>query len=335
MLSIEHPWLALLVVLPMLIRLLPAHREARASVRAPFFDEVVRQLGRRPEAGAVELRKNRAQLLLAPLVWVLVIAALMRPQWVGEPIVEIESARDLMLVVDLSGSMDTADFTASDGARLTRLGAVKAVLADFATQRQTDRLGLIVFGDAAFVQVPFTLDHEVFLQLLEETTVGMAGPRTMLGDALGLAVKAFDASEADTRTVVLLTDGNDTGSKVPPAKAARLAAERGLTVYVIGVGDPAATGEAPLDEAVLGEIADLTGGVYFRAEDRDGLAGVSRRIDKLEPLEYESTSFRPKWELYPWPLAAALALILVYHLAMAARTLLTRTPDRPTVGKAV
>jgi len=141
----------------------------------------------------------------------------------------------------------------------------------------------------------------------------------MLGDALGLAVKAFVASEAEQKTAVLLTDGNDTGSRVPPTKAADLAARAGLTVHVIGVGDPAAAGEAPLDEKTLRHIATATGGEFFTAGDRTALTDVSERIDRLEPLEYDATSYRPTFELYHWPLGAALLLAVGFHLAMAAR----------------
>lgn len=315
MLQVGHPWLALLLPVPLLIRwLLPRYSETRESVRAPFFAELARQLGAEPTRQAVVLRPNVAQKLLLPLCWLLLLAALVRPQWVGEPISKIESARDLMLLVDLSGSMEVTDFITDEGERIGRLAAVKRVLSDFVARRETDRLGLIVFGNAAFVQVPFTLDHVVFLELLDEVQVGMAGPQTMLGDALGLAVKAFDASDADQRTVVLLTDGNDTGSKVPPAKAAELAGRRGLTVHVIGVGDPSSVGEQPLDEATLRAITDATGGRFFRAENRVRLEVVYQEIDALEPLEYETLSYRPTFELYHWPLGAFLVTVLGYHV---------------------
>jgi Ca-activated chloride channel family protein len=328
-LTLAHPWLFLLLPLPLLMRwLLPAHREERTSVRAPFFDQLARQTGLRPSPGAVVLRRTLAQKILLPLCWLLLVAAAVQPQWVGEPIEQIESARDLMLVVDLSGSMEIRDFVGADGDRVDRLTAVKGVLRDFVARRETDRLGLVVFGNAAFVQVPFTLDHAVFLELLDEVQVGMAGPQTMLGDALGLAIKAFDASDADQRTVILLTDGNDTGSGVPPVKAAELAAQRGLTVHVIGVGDPAAAGEAPLDEATLGGIADATGGRFFRAEDRSGLDIVYAEIDALEPLDFETVSFRPTFELYFWPLGAFLVLALAYHLVAAGRTGLVAMRNR-------
>lgn len=334
MLTFEHPWLFLLLPLPLLVRfVLSAYREGKESVRAPFFEELARQAEITPSSGAVVLRRNLGQWILLPLCWILVVSALARPQWVGEPIVEIESARDLMLAVDLSGSMETADFVDDEGNRVDRLTAVKSVLEDFVAQRKTDRLGLILFGNAAFLQVPFTLDHEVFLGLLDEAQIGMAGPQTMMGDALGLAIKAFQASEAEQRTLLLLTDGNDTGSKVPPAKAAEIAAQHEITIYTIGVGDPEAAGEAPLDEATLREISRLTGGRFFRANDREQLEGVYRELDLLEPLDYESTSYRPKDELYFWPIIAVLVLILGYHGVMGIWMLALGWAKNPTSRK--
>ena len=325
MLQLAHPWLLLLLPLPFLVRLLPAFAESKEAVRAPFFDRLVEQTGQRPSAGAVVLRRNLGQRLLLPLAWLLVVLAVARPQWVGEPIEKIESARDLMLVVDLSTSMETKDFVDQEGQTIDRLSGVKSVLRDFVEARGTDRLGLIVFGQAAFLQVPFTLDHEVFQELLDELQIGMAGPRTMIGDAIGLAIRAFEASEAEERLAILLTDGNDTESKVPPPKAADLAAAAGITLYAIGVGDPAGAGEAPLDEDALRAVAETTGGRFFRAEDRADLAEVYREIDALEPLEFEAFSYRPTFELYHWPLGGLVAVTLAYHLAMAAGTLRRRT----------
>jgi len=320
MLIFAHLQFFLLLPFPLLLRvLLPFYREEKESVRAPFFDEIASAAGLTPSGGAVVLRRNPGQWIILSLCWFLVVAALARPQWVGEPIEEIQSARDLMLAVDLSGSMETADFVDEEGNRVDRLTAVKMVLRDFVAQRETDRLGLILFGNAAFLQVPFTLDHEVFLSLLDEAQIGMAGPQTMIGDALGLAIKAYEASEAEQRTLILLTDGNDTGSKVPPAKAAEIAAQHEITIYSIGVGDPAAAGEAPLDEATLRMISEITGGRFFQANDREELEDVYRELDQLEPLDFESTSFRPTDELYFWPVIAMLLLVLGYHGGMGFR----------------
>lgn len=317
MFEFAYPWLLILLPAPLLVRwLVPAYREQKESVRTPFFQELAEQAGLKPSSGAVILQRNIGQRVLLPLAWILLVVAVARPQWVGEPITQIESARDLMLAVDLSGSMETTDFVDPDGNRIDRLSAVKLVLEDFVAKRETDRLGLVLFGNAAFLQVPFTLDHDVFLQLLGEAQIGMAGPQTMIGDAIGLAIKAFDASEADQRVLILLTDGNDTGSRVPPPKAADIAAQNDITIYTIGVGDPASAGEAPLDEQSLRQIAETTGGQFFRANDLEELDEVYRQLDELEPLEFESYSYRPRFELYQWLVLAFLVQTLAYHLIM-------------------
>jgi Ca-activated chloride channel family protein len=319
MFELAYPWLLGLLPAPLLVWwLLPAYREPRESVRTPFFEELSDQAGLKPSAGAVTLQRNIGQKLLLPLTWALIVVAVARPQWVDDPITQIESARDLMLAVDLSGSMETEDFVDPEGARIDRLAAVKLVLEDFVSKRETDRLGLVLFGNAAFIQVPFTLDHEVFLQLLDEAQIGMAGPQTMIGDAIGLAIKAFESSEADQRVLILLTDGNDTGSRVPPPKAAEIASQNEITIYTIGVGDPASAGEAPLDEETLKQIASTTEGRYFRANDLEQLDQVYTQLDELEPLDFETYSYRPRFELYQWAVGAYLILILAYHLGVGA-----------------
>ena len=321
MFELAYPWVLLLLPAPLLVRwLVPHYRQRKESVRAPFFRELAEQAGLQPSPGAVILQRNLWQKMLLPVAWLLLVVAAARPQWVGEPITQIESARDLMLAVDLSGSMETTDFVDPEGNELDRLSAVKWVLEDFVSKRETDRLGLVLFGNAAFLQVPFTLDHDVFVELLKEAQIGMAGPQTMIGDAIGLAIKAFEASEADQRVLILLTDGNDTGSRVPPPKAADIAAQNDITIYTIGVGDPAAAGEAPPDEQSLRQIAERTGGQYFRANDLDQLDEVYRQLDQLEPLEFESYSYRPRYELFQWAVEAFLVLMLTYHLGMGAWT---------------
>lgn len=144
----------------------------------------------------------------------------------------------------------------------------------------------------------------------------MAGPQTMLGDAIGLTIKVFEASEAEDRVLVLLTDGNDTGSKVPPKKAAEIAAQNDITVHTIAVGDPRAVGEAEMNLDALKAIADATGGSFFAADDREALEDIYRQIDALTPEEIETTSYRPTRPLFHWPLGIVIALVLVYHVLM-------------------
>jgi Ca-activated chloride channel family protein len=315
----DLPWLFVLLPAPLLVWwLLPAYRERQESVRVPFFEKIATVTGVEPSRGGVQLRRNVLQGLIAPLVWALIVTALARPQYVEPPIEKIESARDLMLAVDLSGSMDTPDMLDAEGQRIQRLDAVKFVLDDFISRREGDRLAVIVFGNQAFLQAPFTLDHDLVRALLEQTRPRLAGPQTMIGDAIGLTIKTFESSQARDRVLVLLTDGNDSGSKVPPRKAAEIAAGKDITIHTVAVGDPSSSGEAEMDLETLEAIANVTGGTAFRADDREQLEEIYRRIDALTPIDIETVSYRPTRPLYHWPLGAAVVLTLLYQLIMGA-----------------
>jgi Ca-activated chloride channel family protein len=316
MLTFDAPWLFLLLPLPLLIHfVLPAHQEQQRALQAPFFDKLVELTGRTPGKGAVIMRAPWYHTIVQSIGWVLLVTALANPQWVGDPIVKIESARDLMLAVDLSGSMEARDFTDAQGNRIDRLEAVKEVLDDFIARREGDRIGLILFGAAPFLQVPFTQDHDTCRILLDEARIGMAGPHTMLGDAIGLGIKLFENSDSENKVLILLTDGNDTGSKVPPGEAASIAAERGITIYTIAMGDPTTVGEEALDIEALERIAQVSGGRFFIANDRQALEGIYEKLDEIEPEQFESLSYRPKKPLYHWPLGLAAVLVLVYQLS--------------------
>jgi len=329
MFELASPWLLALLPAPILVWwLLPPYRERKASVRTPFFSELAGRLGQTPSQGAVVLRKNLFQKLLAPLVWALIVLALAQPQLVEPPIEKTESARDLLLAVDLSGSMDARDFVDRDGDRIDRLEAVKQVLDDFISRREGDRIGIIVFGNSAHLQVPFTLDHDICRQLLDQTRVRMVGPRTAIGDAIGLAIKLFEESGAEERVLILLTDGNDTGSKVPPTKAAEIAAEREITVHTVGIGDPATGGQDIVDLDELERIAATTGGRSFLAVDRDELEGIYAELDRIEERQFETQSYRPRRPLFHYPVGAAVLLMLGYHLLMFLSTLTRGKAER-------
>ncbi|MDH4040072.1 MAG: VWA domain-containing protein [Gammaproteobacteria bacterium] len=313
MIELAHPWALALLALPLLMRLLPAYRESRDSVRVPFFNKLVELSEQRPETGAMVLRRDRAQHFLVNFMWLCLVLAAAKPEWIGPPIEQQKSGRDLMIAVDLSGSMATADFTLPDGSTVDRLEAVKYVLATLGDQRASDRLGLIVFGNAPYLQSPFTEDHKVWAQLLAETEIGMAGQSTAFGDAIGLAIKLFLESDSDNRVLIILTDGNDTGSMVPPVDAATVAASHGIRIYTIAIGDPASVGEEALDTATLQRVSELTGGRYFQAFDRLELAKAYEAISELEPELYETISFRPRQSLHWVPVGVALLLYLCYH----------------------
>jgi Ca-activated chloride channel family protein len=322
-LQLAHPLLLLLLPLPWLVaRVLPPHRSRVVAVKVPFLDRLSELMGTTPGRGAEQTHPPRLQRLLSTLLWLLVLLAMARPQWLEEPVVKTLPMRDLLVAVDLSGSMETEDFSDAKGRTIDRLSAVKQVLGEFLDRRVDDRIALLVFGSAAFVQVPFTEDNEVIAQLLEEATVRMAGPRTMMGDAIGLAITLFDRSEVDERMMILLTDGNDTGSQIPPQRAAEIARDKQVVVHTIGVGDPSAAGEEALDDEALRLVAETTGGRYFYAADRAELESVYAELDRLTPRAVETVTHRPQRDLFFWPLGSALVLSLVYHASAALKRLL-------------
>ena len=313
MLDWAHPWALLLLLLPLAMRLLPAYKERRDSVKVPFFNTLLKLSDAQPQTGASELKRSRIQLALVILTWMCLVAAAAKPQWTGQPIEQQKSGRDLMVAVDLSGSMETEDFTLPSGDKVDRLQAVKYVLAELAQQRPSDRLGLIVFGSAAFLQAPFTDDHLVWETLLSETEIGMAGQSTVFGDAIGLSIKVFAEGGADNRVLILLTDGNDTGSLVPPIDAAKVAAANDIRIYTIAIGDPNTAGEEALDIETLERVSQVTGGKTFQALNREELRSAYQAIGELEPELYQTLRFSPIISLHQLPIALAVCLYCLYH----------------------
>ncbi|WP_146345298.1 VWA domain-containing protein [Phaeobacter marinintestinus] len=328
MLSFAVPWVALLLPLPWLVwRFAPPHHDRTSATRIPFFRMVTQAAGVEGRKGAVVLSRGRIQMAIAIAVWVLLVAALARPERLGDPIVIETAARDVVLALDISGSMDQRDFKGADGENHQRLDAVKHVMRQFIADRDGDRMALIVFGTRAFVQAPFTEDLQSLDGFLDQTEVGMAGPNTALGDAIGLAIRTFDSSEVDQRLMILLSDGADTSSRVTPVNAASIAKDKGVTIYTIGVGDPDASGEDKVDLETLKDIADRTGGSFFFADEEQALTEVYARIDEQNPRQVETTSYRPAESLTFIPLAVALILLLggVAAMHLTARKSKART----------
>lgn len=303
-----HLWALLALPLPLVAFLaLPRAQAVEGpALRVPFF--AVLMAGQEPGATG-----RRGLFWLGLLIWCLLVSAAARPQWIGEPLPLPLAGRDLMLAVDISGSMVEEDMVI--GARVTdRLTAVKAVAGDFIERREGDRIGLILFGQQAYLQTPLTFDRETARTLLFEAAIGLAGRETAIGDAIGLAVKRLRDQPADQRVLILLTDGANTAGHIAPDKAAELAAEAGIRIYTIGIGaDPRgpfgmSLGRNPLDETTLKAIAERTGGRYFRARNLRELQSIYALLDELEPVESEEQGFRPVEELFAWPLAAALLL---------------------------
>ncbi len=318
MLTFAFPWIFLLLPLPLLVYFfLPPRRQFPLAVRVPFGDRIEAASADKSVAG----KSTRNLGVLAPplLIWLLVVGAMSRPQWLEEAVSRDLPTRDLLLLVDLSASMRQEDFTNSQGAKVDRLQAVKEVLGDFLVRRQGDRVGLVVFGNAPFLQAPFSTDLNLSRRLLDETAIGMAGPRTAFGDAIGLGVSLFEKSDAPAKTIIALTDGNDTASQVPPIEAARVASARGIHIHTVAIGDPTTAGEDRLDEAALRGVAETSGGSYFFAGDRRQLAGIYEQLDKIETRKVKVVSHRPRRDLFHWPLLAALLLSLGEKMGMAWR----------------
>ncbi|MDX1082806.1 VWA domain-containing protein [Sinorhizobium medicae] len=314
---LDHPWLLLLLPAPLFVWwLLPPYREQTPAVRIPFFEDITRAAGIGPTEGSVVPRANLLQKIIAPICWLLVLTALARPQFVEPPIEKTEPQRDLMLALDLSQSMDTRDFSDPQGNLQARVDAVKTVVADFVDRRPYDRLGLVAFGDAPYPLVPFTMDHATVRSMLTGALPGMAGPKTALGDALGLSIKLFQQTQAPDKVLVVLTDGNDTASKMPPDKAAEIASQNHIRIHTVGIGNPDAQGEEKLDTETLQKIATATGGRYFFGQDQQALAEIYTLLDSITPANQKTLSWRPRIELFHYPLGAAVLLVLGYHALM-------------------
>lgn len=338
MIHFDWPWLAALLPLPLLVRwLMPAVKDQQeAALRVPFIEDFAVISSK----GAVAPR-SRWKLILAALAWTFLVLATMRPQWLGEAVEIPVSGRDLMMAVDLSLSMEQTDFELK-GRLLNRLDASKIVAGDFIERRVGDRIGLILFGERAYLQAPLTFDRTTVRDLLEESALGLAGKSTAIGDAIGLAVKRIheqaereaeeraarlegadeaiaDEDQTTQNVLILLTDGANTAGKLDPLLAAELAARENLKIYTIGIGSDqmqvrgifgvqTVNPSRDLDEKTLTAIADRTGGQYFRARDTEELAEIYAILDELEPVEKEAEAYRPRFALFHWPAGIALAM---------------------------
>jgi len=316
--AIAWPWLLMLAPLPWLLRLLmPASPSGDLqALRVPWFSAVA--------GGKAGWMRRPWLALVAALIWLLLLFAASRPQWIGEIESLPVSGRDLLLAVDISGSMDTQDMILNRTA-VNRLKVVKKVAGEFIKRRHGDRVGLILFGSRAYLQTPLTFDTETTATLLDESEIGLAGRETAIGDAIGLAVKRMRDDAAADRVLVLLTDGANTSGEVQPLQAAEFAARDGLTVYTVGVGademmvqdffgSRVVNPSADLDEDTLRTIAEKTGGRYFRARDAKGLEKIYEILDELEPVESDVEIIRPIDELFHWPMGLAYVLALLAAL---------------------
>ncbi len=317
MLTLEWWWALLLLPIPFLARLLlPVANRSEAALSVPLFEQADVPISSRTQS------KRWLPRISLWLFWIFLVLAASRPLWVGEPVTQTISGRDLMLAVDISGSMQEKDMLVNSRA-VSRIEVLKKVVSEFINRREGDRLGLILFGTNAYTYVPLTFDRQTLNELLLDATIGLAGRGTAIGDAIGLAVKRMREREAEQKILILITDGSNTSGITDPLEAAQAAAQEGLKIYSIGVGTDADTmrrvfgiqrirpGTA-LDEATLRQIANYTGGEYFRAKDVASLENIYSTLDELEPIEREDRTYRPRKELFYLPLLAGLSVILLF-----------------------
>jgi Ca-activated chloride channel family protein len=335
MIELLHPWLLLLLPLPWLVWwALPAAPEGKAAaLRVPFRGRLEALSSGAGRAG----RWASAIVAVKALAWALLVLAAARPVWLGEPEQLPTEGRDLMLALDLSGSMETPDFVV-EGREADRLTVVREVAKHFVQQREGDRLGLVLFGSRAYLQAPITRDRPTLVAMLDEAELGLAGEETAIGDAIGIAVEHLRERPEGDRVLVLLSDGANNAGVLDPLEAAEIAAAAGVKIYTIGVGTGAQMvqgafgtrlfhGQDGVDEATLQEVARRTGGLYLRARDTASLVEAHQLIDSLEVTEGETVSVRPLRELFHRPLAAAAALALALLVGSLLRAVRASRPS--------
>ncbi len=323
MIDFASPWLFLALPLPYIFRKVmpPANRSQSVALKVPFF-KAISSLAKMSQ---YKQRRFNVKMLFAYIIWTLLVIALSGPQWLGQAVALPRSGRNIMLAIDLSQSMSLPDFTLK-GQRYDRLAVVKKVAGEFIARREGDRVGLILFGTKAYMRTPLTFDLDNVKQSLEDSTIGLAGGMTAIGDAIGLAVKRLQDYPKNSRVLILLTDGASNTGALSPHQAAELAAKFNIKIYTIGIGADRLVEDTffgpqvinpsmGLDEQTLKDIAKITHGEFFRAKNTSALKSIYQEIDRLEPINSESATYRPIHPLYPWPLGAAFILSLMILLS--------------------
>lgn len=308
-----YPFIAFLMPLPFLIYwLLPPIKNRSSSLIFPYFDTVTKVSGKKPKKASTIKKRSWISVIFMYVIWLLLLGSLASPELVGEPEKKIKTTRNFLILADLSFSMANKDWRINNK-RVTRWAAVKDIMKDFILRRKSDRMGLLFFGSNAYIQAPFTTDLKTVQTMLDEADVGMAGQMTNIGKAIVKGMDLFERDSIKHKVMLLLTDGVDSGMDILPLDAANMAKKDTTIIYTIGIGDPGSS-SSDLDERTLTEIAELTGGQYFRAKDTAALEKIYAELDKLQPIEYEEESFTPKTLLYFYPLGAAMALGLLMVL---------------------
>ncbi len=329
MIQMTYPWELLAVLLPFTLRyLLPkTHENIITGLKVPFFENIANIFGKtRSDSAKLSYLKY-----ITSVIWVLIVISGSGIQWLGKPLPVQQSGRDLLLAIDLSGSMQTPDM-AMNGQDITRIDTVKNVAHEFIDNRTGDRLGLILFGSVPYLQTPLTFDRHTVTQMLDDATIGLAGEQTAIGDAIGLTVKKLMDYPDGDKALILLTDGGNNAGVLQPLDAAKLASKEHIKIYTIGIGASKMTipgifgartinPSSDLDVNTLKQIAAITGGQFFRAEDGDSLRNIYARINQLEPVKADSVIIRPITPFYPWSLGLALILSFILVILKTRRQL--------------
>jgi Ca-activated chloride channel family protein len=314
MLALYWPWLLVLLPLPLLIKRVNLN-SVGGHLQLPGIATTV------TKTQPISKKGGRKRYWL---MWIFLLLAIARPQWLGDPIELPAKGRDLMIAVDLSGSMQIEDMVIN-GQTVNRFTLIQHVLSDFIERRNGDRLGLILFADHAYLQAPLTLDRRSVATFLDDAQIGLVGKQTAIGEAIALAVKRFDKVDESNRILILLTDGSNNAGNIEPDIAAQIAAKRNITIYTIGVGaeilerrtifgKERINPSIDLDEGQLKKLAEMTKGRYFRARNSEELESIYQEIDKLEPVSRDQLSYRPKSELFYWPLLMSLLISFLISL---------------------
>ena len=322
MFEFTYLWMFLLLPLPLLVRyFLSEQKRSYTQVWIPLAQGI--------STTQSEANKNKLNAIIPWFVWLLLLCTLAKPVWFDEPIRLQQESRDMIVSLDLSGSMQEVDMPLN-GKTVDRLTLVKNLLNDFIELRHGDRLGLILFADHAYLQTPLTFDLKTIKQMVSETELGLVGNKTAIGESIALAIKRFVENKNEQRVLILLTDGANNSGIIDPKQAAEQAAKNNITIYTVGIGademirksfwgNQRVNPSADLDEKALTEIANITGGQYFRARNQDEFQKIYQQLNQLEPIENDFLEFRPEKNLFYVPLSLALSILFLFALYFTLR----------------
>ncbi len=315
--ELAHIWVLLLLPLPILVYfLLPALRKRRSALYVPFLGRAADISNQHPRSAAWVARRSIFAWAGLLSCWACLLVAAAGPRYVGLPEKHVKTVRSFLIAADISFSMATTDWV-SDGRRTSRWDAVKSIMKDFVKERRSDQVGLVLFGTHAYLQAPLTTDLDAITWLLDQTEVGMAGQMTSIGEAIAFSIKVFQKDTIKEKVMLLLTDGIDAGQHIQPLDAAQAARKDSITIYTLGIGRASGRGGYDLDETTLRNIAAVTDGRYFNAMNEAELKNVYKELDRMKPMQFEESSYKPVREVYMYPLALGFLLAFLFHGVVA------------------